>query len=256
VVAAASAKRLELVLGRLGPRPRLERVEPFAHPPLRRGVQGIETEGYGLAVAHLVAHVVGQQILDLPLVRRTAGLLPVVRGQPMHERVVEDDPAPVLPPRGLAADGGREEQASQHEVVHERLANDPAEDGPHAYDPARSAAVCAIVQYAPSVPTTWAGSDSAQRGQGGSSSRSDHARARYRSTKASWPASTPRLKSRRARTRSWVESPRVRRPLAKARPCSRPNAKAASQGRSIVALVEPRRWRAISTPRNRMLRAM
>ena len=45
-------------------------------------------------------------------------------------------------------------------------------------------------------------------------------------------------------------------PLAKPKPCSRPNAKATTQGWRMVKLVSPRHMRTISGPRNRMLSAI
>ena len=77
-----------------------------------------------------------------------------------------------------------------------------------------------------------------------------------RPTKNSWPTSTPTLNSSSASGISACGRPIVVRPLAKPKPCSRPNAKATTQGWRIVKLVSPRHLRTISGPRKRMLSAM
>ena len=109
-----------------------------------------------------------------------------------------------------------------------------------------------IVQYAPRLPTAYPGRASTQRGQRTSSVRKARSSSTTRRTKATWPTSTPTLNSSSASGISAFGSPIALRPLAKPKPCSRPNANATTHGWRIVKLVSPRQTRTISGPRKRI----
>ena len=86
--------------------------------------------------------------------------------------------------------------------------------------------------------------------------RSDRSSSTNTITKPIWPSSTPTLKSSNASGISSFGRPSSARPVAKPRPCSRPNANATTHGWRIVKLLWPRQARTISGPRNTMLRAI
>src|SRR5262249_36413888 len=109
----------------------------------------------------------------------------------------------------------------------DRGRDEDGEDAAHDHD-LQSAATRSMAEKAPLAPMTYAGT----RAQDGARSlRAGGTSASAAATKASCPASTPRLKPSSANGRSPSGTRSARRPPAKPKPCRRPKANASSAGR-------------------------